>query len=64
MMAVAVFLADAIGIIGLIAQGYGMLSYAFIAILVIPLLTIGVRRILTQKTPSDLQVLPSNKDKS
>ena len=64
MMAVAVFLADAIGIIGLIAQGYGMLSYAFIAIIVIPLLTIGVRRILTQKTPSDSQVLPSNTNKS
>jgi uncharacterized membrane protein YkvI len=64
MMAVAVFLADAIGIIGLIAQGYGMLSYAFIAIIVIPLLTIGVRRILTQKTPNDSQVLPSNTDKS
>ena len=61
-MAVAVFLADAIGIIGLIAQGYGMLSYAFIAILVVPLLTIGIRRILTQETPGNLQVLPSNTD--
>ena len=45
-MAIAVFLADAIGIIGLIAQGYGMLSYAFIAVVVLPLLTLGVRKIV------------------
>ncbi|MEM8560964.1 MAG: hypothetical protein AAGF57_01955 [Pseudomonadota bacterium] len=45
-MLVAVFLADAFGIVGLIAQGYGLLSYAFIAIVVLPLLTLGVRRIV------------------
>ncbi|WP_425408153.1 hypothetical protein [Hyphococcus sp.] len=43
----AIFLADAIGIIGLIAKGYGALSYAFIAVVVIPLLTIGMYRILS-----------------
>lgn len=41
----AVFLADRVGITSLVAQGYGVLSYAFVAIVVVPLLTIGVARI-------------------
>ncbi|WP_416307425.1 hypothetical protein [Neptunicella sp. SCSIO 80796] len=45
-LAIAVFLADSVGIIGLIAQGYGMLSYAFIAIVIVPLLTLGLYRII------------------
>ena len=45
-MLVAVFLADAFGIIGLIAQGYGLLSYAFIVVVVVPLLTLGVHKIV------------------
>ena len=45
-MAVAVFLADAFGITSLIARGYGLLSYAFIVVVVLPLLTLGVRSIL------------------
>lgn len=46
----AVFLAGAVGIIDLIAKGYGALSYAFIVLVVVPLLTIGVYRI--SKSPS------------
>lgn len=42
----AIFLARSVGIIDLIAKGYGALSYAFIAVVVLPLLTIGVFRIL------------------
>ncbi|MBB5518929.1 YkvI family membrane protein [Amphiplicatus metriothermophilus] len=45
----AIFLASAVGIIDLIAKGYGALSYAFIAIVVAPLLTIGVYRIAAAK---------------
>jgi uncharacterized membrane protein YkvI len=41
----AVFLADAIGLVTLIAQGYRALSYAIIALFVLPLLTIGVWRL-------------------
>lgn len=48
-LAIAVFLALRIGIIDLIASGYGALSYAFIAVMVTPLLTLGVWRIV--KTP-------------
>ena len=45
--ALAVFLAGAVGIIDLIAQGSGALSYAFLTVVVAPLLTVGVYRIAT-----------------
>lgn len=45
LLAIAIFLARAVGIIDLIAKGYGALSYAFIAIVVAPLLTVGVLKI-------------------
>lgn len=48
-LATAIFLAEAVGIIDLIASGYGILSYAFIAVVVVPLLTIGLVRIVTAK---------------
>jgi len=41
----AVFLANALGLIGLIADGYGMITWGFIAIYVVPVLTIGVYKI-------------------
>lgn len=46
---VAVFMAGKIGIINLIAQGYGLLSYAFIVVVLLPLLTYGVLRIVRYK---------------
>lgn len=42
----ATFLADTFGIIQLIAKGYGALSYAYIVVVIIPLLTVGLARIL------------------
>lgn len=45
LLGAAVFLADRVGIISLIAQGYGLLSYAFIAIVIIPLMTVGLVKI-------------------
>jgi uncharacterized membrane protein YkvI len=44
-MVISVYAAGAIGLVNLIAKGYGWLTYAFIAILIIPVLTIGVWRI-------------------
>ncbi|MEQ9426909.1 MAG: hypothetical protein RJQ09_20970 [Cyclobacteriaceae bacterium] len=41
----AVFLANALGLIGLIGEGYGMITWGFIAVYVIPVLTIGVYKI-------------------
>ena len=43
-MILSVYAAASIGLIDLIAKGYGMLTYAFIALLVVPVLTVGVWR--------------------
>ena len=45
----AVFLANALGLIGLIADGYGLITWGFIAIYVVPVLTIGVYKIIRSK---------------
>jgi uncharacterized membrane protein YkvI len=42
LMALSVYAAAAVGLVGLIARGYGLLTYAFIALLVVPVLTVGV----------------------
>ncbi|HET7291258.1 MAG TPA: hypothetical protein VFM88_02430 [Vicinamibacteria bacterium] len=44
-MLLSVFAASAVGLVGLIAKGYGLLTYAFIALLVVPVLTVGIWRI-------------------
>ena len=44
-MVISVYAAGAIGLVNLIAKGYGWLTYAFIVLLIIPVLTIGVWRI-------------------
>lgn len=46
-MALSVFAASAIGLVALIARGYGWLTWAFIVLLVVPVLTIGVWKIRT-----------------
>lgn len=43
-MTVSVYAASAVGLVDLIAKGYGLLTYAFIALLIAPVLTIGVWR--------------------
>lgn len=53
-MVVSVYAAAAVGLIGLIAKGYGLLTYAFILLLVLPVLTIGIWRTRTLPvTPSE-----------
>lgn len=42
----AAVLADTFGIVALIANGYGTLTYAFIILLIIPLFTIGIWKIM------------------
>jgi uncharacterized membrane protein YkvI len=42
----SVVLADRIGIIDLIGKGYGALAWIFLIIFLIPLLTVGVWRIV------------------
>lgn len=62
-LATAIFLAEAVGIIDLIAGGYGILSYAFIALVVVPLLTVGLFRIATAKNnhSEEYRVAPQQK---
>jgi uncharacterized membrane protein YkvI len=45
-MVISVYAASAIGLVDLIAKGYGYLTYAFIALLIIPVLTVGLWRLL------------------
>ncbi len=45
-MVVSVYAAAAVGLVDLIAKGYGYLTYAFIALLIVPVLTIGLWRLL------------------
>jgi uncharacterized membrane protein YkvI len=45
-MLLAVFAASAVGLVALIAKGYGLLTYAFIALLVLPVLTVGAWMVL------------------
>jgi uncharacterized membrane protein YkvI len=44
-MVLSVYAASAVGLVALIARGYGLLTYAFIALLILPVLTVGVWRI-------------------
>ena len=50
-MVISIYAAGAIGLVGLIEKGYGWLTYAFIVLLIIPVLTIGVWRIT--RPPAD-----------
>ena len=43
---VSIFIANAIGLIGLISKGYGALTWGYWIIFVIPVLTIGVHKVL------------------
>lgn len=44
-MTVSIFAATAVGLVGLIARGYGWLTWAFIVLQVVPVLTLGVWKI-------------------
>lgn len=46
LLSIAIFAGQKFGIVGLIASGYGALTLAFIAVFIIPLLTVGVWKIL------------------
>lgn len=49
----AIFVADRIGLIALIGEGYRWLAAAFIAVFVLPLITVGVWRLRHDHRPSD-----------
>jgi uncharacterized membrane protein YkvI len=45
-MLISVYAASAIGLVDLIAKGYGYLTYAFIVLLIVPVLTVGLWRLI------------------
>jgi uncharacterized membrane protein YkvI len=45
LLLISIYGATAIGIVDLIAKGYGLLTYVFIAVLIVPLLTVGIWKI-------------------
>lgn len=45
----SVFVADRVGLVQLIASGYAWLSYAFLAVFVLPLLTFGVLQLVRRR---------------
>lgn len=50
LMFVAVVLATRVGLVRLVADGYGMLTFGFIAVFVIPVLTVGLRQVLKHRS--------------
>ena len=55
LLIISIFLATYLGIISLIAQGYGVLTYAILLIYVLPILTIGIWRIFQWSTSTQGQ---------
>ena len=56
MLLVAIYLAEAVGIVSLIGKGYVYSTYLFLAIVVLPLLTRGVMMICSQSEPPETEV--------
>jgi uncharacterized membrane protein YkvI len=52
LLLVCMFVADRVGLIALIASGYRLLAYLFLAVFVLPLLTIGVARLVRRHSTS------------
>jgi uncharacterized membrane protein YkvI len=49
LLLVCMFVAERVGLIALIASGYRLLAWMFLAVFVLPLMTIGVARLLRRK---------------
>jgi uncharacterized membrane protein YkvI len=49
-MVISVYAASSIGLVDLIAKGYGYLTYAFIVLLIVPVLTIGLWQLLRARS--------------
>ena len=57
-LAGCMFVAGKIGLVDLIASGYRFLAWLFLAVFVVPLLTIGVWRLLRPATAPHMEALP------
>jgi len=54
LLLICMFVADRIGLIALIASGYRLLAWLFLAVFVLPLMTIGLSRLLRRPTPKEI----------
>lgn len=54
LLLVCMFVAERVGLIALIASGYRFLAYLFLAVFVLPLLTIGLARLLRRSAPKEI----------
>ncbi|MDV3455551.1 hypothetical protein RZN05_01035 [Sphingomonas sp. HF-S4] len=54
LLLVCMFVAERVGLIALIASGYRLLAYLFLAVFVLPLLTIGLTRLLRRRTNKEI----------
>lgn len=52
LLLVCMFVADRVGLIALIASGYRLLAWLFLAVFVLPLMTIGLARLLRRPVPA------------
>lgn len=52
-MCLALFVAGKVGLISLIAQGYGLLTYLFLGVFIIPLFTVGLYRLMQKQLQPD-----------
>lgn len=53
LLAFSMGVAQAVGLVGLIAKGYRLLAYLVLAIFILPLITIGVRRLLRRPAETE-----------
>jgi uncharacterized membrane protein YkvI len=53
LLILSIFVGEKVGLINLIANGYGMLTYVFLAVFILPLFTIGVYKIFGAKNAAD-----------
>ncbi|MDP5278914.1 hypothetical protein Q9Q95_08265 [Sphingomonas sp. DG1-23] len=56
LLLVCMFVAERVGLIALIASGYRLLAWLFLAVFVLPLMTIGLARLLRRRSASPKEI--------
>ncbi|KRC78318.1 hypothetical protein [Sphingomonas sp. Root241] len=56
LLLVCMFVAERVGLIALIASGYRLLAYMFLAVFVLPLMTIGLARLIRRRSATPREV--------
>jgi len=56
LLLIALFMATSFGLVNLIANGYGLLTIGFIAVFVVPVLSIGIYKIMRNNTNSHIEM--------